>query len=143
VPGADPFVEVCVFSPVPGRYTYRLPAHLDGRAQVGSRVLVRFGNRAINGVVVRVGVTPPEGVTPVELSELLEPAPSLSGELVELCLWIADYYEAPPGEVLRGALPAGTQTGVRSVYALTAAGRAAAEGQGAAIPAKQRAKAWS
>ena len=128
-----------MFSPVPGRYTYRLPAHLDGRAQVGSRVLVRFGNRAINGVVVRIGVTPPEGVTPVELSEVLEPAPSLSGELVELCLWIADYYEAPPGEVLRGALPAGTQTGVRSVFALTAAGRAAAEGQGAAIPAKQRA----
>src|SRR5688500_9320717 len=90
------FAEVAVTLPVSGRVHYRVPAHLADRELVGARVLVRFGPRKVTGVVVRVDTAPPATVTPVALSELLDEVPSLSGELVELCLWIADYYEAPP-----------------------------------------------
>jgi primosomal protein N' (replication factor Y) len=121
-----------------GRFHYRVPPHLAGRAQVGSRVLVRFGSRKITGVVVRTDTLPPEGVVPIDLSEVLDDEPALSVELVELCLWIADYYEAPVGEVIKAALPAGSGINARMVFALTEAGRAAAGGQGAALPAKQR-----
>ncbi len=135
----DQFSEVAVTLPVPGRYHYRVPPQLAARAQVGARVLVRFGTQKVTGVVVRADApAPPEGVVPIDLSEVLDDEPALSVELVELCLWIADYYEAPPGEVLRAALPAGSGVVSRLVVALTEAGKAAADGEGAALPAKQR-----
>ncbi len=136
---ADPeLIEVCVTLPVPGRYHYRVPPHLAGRAPVGSRVLVRFGKQKITGVVVRTNTPAPEGVKPIDLSEVLDEHPALSAELVELCLWIADYYEAPPGEALRAALPAGSGIKSKQVFALTERGRLVADGAGAALPAKQR-----
>ena len=42
--------EVAVALPVPGRYHYRVPERLAGRARVGARVLVRFGARKTLGV---------------------------------------------------------------------------------------------
>ena len=132
------FAEVAVTLPVPGRYHYLVPAHLADRELVGARVLVRFGPRKVTGVVVRVDSAPPAGVTPIALSELLDESPSLSVELVELCLWIADYYEAPPGEVIRAALPAGSGVAARAAYALTESGRAILDGNGAAMPPRAR-----
>ncbi len=137
--GMIEYAEVAVTLPVPGRYHYRVPEHLAGRAQVGARVLVRFGPRKVTGVVVRSNTSPPDGITPIDLSEVLDDEPALTPDLVELCLWVAEYYEAPPGEVMRAALPAGSGINARSVIVLTAAGRAIAEGQGSALPAKQRA----
>ena len=37
---------------------------------------------------------------------ILEERPSVPGDLIELCRWIADYYVAPLGIALRAALPA-------------------------------------
>jgi primosomal protein N' (replication factor Y) len=131
-------VEVAVTLPVAGRYHYRVPAHLAARAQIGARVLVRFGPRKVTGVVVRAAQAAPEGVSPVELDEVLDDQPALPSDLVELCSWIADYYEAPPGEVMRAALPAGSGVASRTVVQLTDAGRAALAGEGSALTAKQR-----
>ncbi len=139
---ADPEVanvaEVAVTLPVPGRYSYRVPAHLAGRAQVGARVLVRFGARQVTGVVVRAATVAPVGIKLVELSEVLDDEPALSVELVELCTWIAEYYEAPPGEVIRAALPAGSGIAAKKVVALTDAGRLASTVDGMALPPKMR-----
>ncbi|MBA3393222.1 MAG: primosomal protein N' [Deltaproteobacteria bacterium] len=133
------YSEVAVTLPVAGRYHYRVPPHLVARAQVGARVLVRFGSRKVTGVVVRTEAVPPEGVTPIDLTEVLDgDVPALTLDLVELCLWVADYYEAPPGEVMRAALPAGSGIAARAVIGLTDEGRAAADGAGSALPAKQR-----
>ena len=133
------YTEVAVTLPVAGRFHYRVPGHLEARARVGARVLVRFGPRKVTGVVVREGAEPPLGVSPVDLAEVLDEEPALPRELVELCLWVADYYEAPPGEVMRAALPAGSGVAARGVIAMTEAGRAALAGQGAALPDRQRA----
>jgi primosomal protein N' (replication factor Y) (superfamily II helicase) len=133
------FAEVAVTLPVAGRFHYVVPDQLAGRELVGARVLVRFGARKVTGVVVRTDSDAPPGVVPLALSELLDDAPSLSHELVELCLWIAEYYEAPPGEVMRAALPAGSGVAARAVFALTDAGRAALAGEGAAMLPRQRA----
>jgi len=133
------FAEVAVTLPVWGRFHYVVPDHLAARELLGVRVLVPFGARKVTGVVVRTDTAPPHGVVPVALSELLDDQPSLSAELVELCLWIADYYEAPPGEVIRAALPAGSGVAARTVFALTAAGRAVVDGEGAAMVPRLRA----
>jgi primosomal protein N' (replication factor Y) (superfamily II helicase) len=128
--------EVAVTLPVPGRYHYRVPARLMSRARVGARVLVRFGGKKVTGVVVRANAVAPPGMKLVEVSDVLDDEPALSSELVDLCLWIADYYEAPPGEVIRAALPAGSGVAARRVVALTDSGRAAL---GGALPTRTRA----
>ena len=132
--------EVAVTLPVPGRYHYRVPDRLAGRARIGVRVLVRFGARKVTGVVVRSDTVPPEGVKMIDLSEVLDDhEPALSRELVDLCLWVADYYEAPPGEAMRAALPAGSGVIARKTVSLTELGAATAAGDGGALPPKHRA----
>ncbi len=133
------YVEVVVTLPVTNRYTYRVPPELADRARVGSRVLVPFGARKLTGVIVREQVLPPEGIRPVDVAEVLDDVPALSTDLVELCMWISDYYEAPLGEVMRAALPAGSGVRSRLVIGLTDEGRRAAHGEGGALPEKQRA----
>ena len=131
-------VEVAVTLPVPGRYHYSVPAALAARARIGARVLVPFGPRKVEGVIVRVGGVAPDGVAPLAVADALDELPSLPPELVELCGWIADYYEAPPGEVIRAALPAGITVGAHKLLVATDAGRAALAGEGGALPGKQR-----
>jgi primosomal protein N' (replication factor Y) len=128
-------IEVAVTLAVPGRYHYKVPDRLAGRARIGARVLVPFGRKKVTGVVVKEDTPAPEGVAPLEVGEVLD-GPSLPAELVELCSWIADYYEAPPGEVLRAALPAGSGVEARPELAITDAGRAALAGEGGALPPK-------
>ena len=132
-------VEVAVTLPVAGRFHYRVPAQLRAKARVGARVLVRFGGKKVTGVIVRAPAEPPPpGVALVDVSDVLDDDPALPADLVELCMWLADYYEAPPGEVVRAALPAGSGVAARRVVALTDAGRAALA-NGGALPAKLRA----
>ncbi|HET9991503.1 MAG TPA: hypothetical protein VFQ65_23400, partial [Kofleriaceae bacterium] len=122
---------------VPGAYHYRVPARFAATARVGARVLVRFGGKQITGVIARTGTPPPPDLKKLlDISDVLDDEPALSPELVELCVWIASYYEAPPGEVIKGALPAGSGIKARRVLALTAAGEAMLEG---ALPPKPRA----
>jgi len=129
--------EVLVTAPVPGSYHYRVPARFAATAQVGARVLVRFGKKQITGVIARTGTPPPPELERlIDISDVLDDEPALSAELVELCLWIASYYEAPPGEVIKAALPAGSGVKARRVLALTAAGQAMLAG---ALPPKPRA----
>ncbi len=133
------FAEVAVQLAVPGRYHYRVPDRLAARAQLGARVLVSFRNKKVAGVIVNEDAgAPPDGVTAIELAEVSDDVPSLTPDLVELCLWLAEYYEAPPGEVMRAALPGGITGDVYEVVEITDAGRAAGEGDGGALPVKLR-----
>src|SRR5262245_8460533 len=79
-------------------FTYSVP----DETSVGAVVEVRFGNARRRGVVTEVGVEPPEGIeaAPVErVAETLPPA------LVELALWLADYYGSTPARALALVAP--------------------------------------
>ena len=103
------YADVAVQLPVPGTYSYKVPERLADRLLIGARVLVPFGNRGVTGVVVGELDAPPAGVTRMrELYALLDPQPMVVPPVLELCRWIAGYYESPPGEALRAALPPGT-----------------------------------
>lgn len=135
------FVEVAVQLPVAGTFHYSVPERLRDRPLVGHRALVPFGNRGVTGVVVAAADeldADLDGAKVRELAGLLDGAPLLSPELLELCLWISSYYEAPPGEVLRAALPAGTSVTASQLLSLTAAGRDAVHGGAGALPRGQR-----
>jgi primosomal protein N' (replication factor Y) len=103
-------------------FTYSLPETLRHRVQAGSRILVPFGTRKLTGVILRChGETP--GVATREALRLLDSEPVLSEDLLALGRWIAAYYCAPLGEVLRGMLPLSSEIRRGKVWSLTDAGR--------------------
>ena len=97
------FVEVALPVPLARTFTYRV----EGEVAAGTRVRVQFGSRRLIGWVVgpaRRSNRPPDRVRTVD--RVLEERPSVTPDLLALCRWVADYYLAPLGVVLRTALPA-------------------------------------
>ncbi len=118
------YVRVAVPLPVTGTFTYAVPNELAGRALVGTRVLVPFGRRKLTGFVVGLEESP--AVDDVKtVIEVLDVEPMLSALMIELTRWVADYYLASWGEVLRAALPPGINMESRRFVRLTDEGRAA------------------
>jgi primosomal protein N' (replication factor Y) (superfamily II helicase) len=63
----------------------------------GAVVEVRFGNARRRGVVTSVELEPPPGIKTAPVERVVEELPPA---LVELALWIADYYGSTPGRAL-------------------------------------------
>jgi len=96
------FCDVAVPVPLDMVFTYRvLP---DATPVVGGRVLVPFRQQRITGIVVELHDRKPS-VTAKNLLSVLDAAPVLDLQLLQLGRWIADYYLAPLGEVFRTMLP--------------------------------------
>jgi primosomal protein N' (replication factor Y) len=101
-------VEVAVAAAVRGTFTYRVPAALAGEVSLGHRVAVPFGrSRRATGYVIGFPTAPPHGLELRDVVEVLDPFPPFTPRLVELIRWAEEYYLAPPGELLRAALPPG------------------------------------
>jgi primosomal protein N' (replication factor Y) (superfamily II helicase) len=97
--------EVAVPLPVLRTFTYAVPPDLQARAAVGARVLVPFTRGQRIGWIDRLVHSPAaDGVRPI--ADVLDPTPSVPGNLLALARWVGDYYVAPLGQVLRTALPA-------------------------------------
>ncbi len=119
------FADVSLPVPIDQPFTYVLPETLRHRVREGCRVLVPFGSRKLTGIVVKVHQQPPQ-VAAKPLLKLLEEEPVLEPHLIRLGQWIASYYCAPLGEVLRGMAPLSGETRTTKIYSLTDAGRDAA-----------------
>ena len=97
------YCEVSLPVPVDHSFTYEVPEAVS-RLQAGCRVLVPFAGRKLTGVVVEVHQR--EATGPLrEILSVLDREPALDNDLIRLARWIAEYYCAPLGEVLRGMLP--------------------------------------
>ena len=107
-------------------FTYSLG---DLTPEIGARVLVPFSGQRLLGVVVALHDNPPAPAAdskPVEIKKierLLDDAALLSPELLDLARWIAQYYCAPLGEVLRGMLPLTAEVRRHWVYRIAEQGR--------------------
>ncbi|MDH4068895.1 MAG: DEAD/DEAH box helicase family protein, partial [Ignavibacteria bacterium] len=87
-------------------FTYLIPPELEEFAVAGVRVVVPFGRKIATGMIVDLpSSSDVPGLKPIR--DVIDPAPVLRGELPALCRWIADYYLAPLGEVVKTALPQG------------------------------------
>src|SRR5216684_4530234 len=109
-------------------FTYRLPPSIRQVARVGSRVVAQLGAKPLTGYIVALLPRLRAGTSLVEselkeVQELLDVDPPLTTEVLEITRWVADYYAAPWGEVMRAALPAGINATVEQAVAITAAGR--------------------
>jgi primosomal protein N' (replication factor Y) len=109
-------------------FTYRLPQSLQPIARVGSRVVAPLGTKPLTGYIVALLPRLRPGTSLIEseikeVRELLDVDPPLSSEVLEITRWVADYYAAPWGEVMRAALPAGINATVEQAVSITKRGR--------------------
>ncbi|MCU0661541.1 MAG: primosomal protein N' [Myxococcota bacterium] len=100
--------NVAVPAPLRRALTYEIPAVL-GEVQVGQRVLVPLHGRRVTGYLLE----PYTGLVPTAFSikpalSLLEDTPALPSELLRFLAEASSYYMHPIGEVLRAALPSGS-----------------------------------
>src|ERR1051326_5521651 len=123
--GSYLYCDVSLPVPLDQPFTYSLPETLRHRVRPGSRLLVPFGTRKLTGVILRCHDEPPQ-VAIRDALRLLDAEPVLDAELLALGRWIAGYYCAPLGEVLRGMLPLASEIRRGKIWALTHAGRDAA-----------------
>ncbi|HEX9380292.1 MAG TPA: primosomal protein N' [Gaiellaceae bacterium] len=79
-------------------FTYEVPENVGP----GAVVEVRFGSARRRGVVTEVDVAPPKGIDTSPIERVIEELPR---PLVELALWVADYYGSTPGRALSLVAP--------------------------------------
>ena len=79
-------------------FTYEVP---EGVGK-GAVVAIRFGNARRRGVVTDVGVEAPDGIEPASVERVVEELPPA---LVDLALWLADYYGSTPARALSLVAP--------------------------------------
>ncbi|MGH9897766.1 MAG: primosomal protein N', partial [Pyrinomonadaceae bacterium] len=121
------YLEVAVPLHVHQTFTYKLPREMQEDACIGSRVLVPFGQKPITGYIVDLqrdlgGDLQIAEREIKEVIELFDDEPLFSSEILELTKWIAEFYRAPWGEILRGALPSGLNATVEQILAITSSG---------------------
>jgi primosomal protein N' (replication factor Y) (superfamily II helicase) len=116
-------VFISVAAPVPALplLTYRVPPDL-GIPVRGARVLVPLGRRTVTGLVIG----PAEGPAPDvvrDIERALDETPFVPDSVIDLALWIADYYMASPGDALGAALPPFAWIESETHFELTESGR--------------------
>jgi len=128
------FLEVAVALPVQGTFTYRDPRP-GAAAPIGAQVVVPFGARTVTGFVVARAAAATAGEAAArDIEEVVAGEPAFDEAMIGFGRWVADYYQAPLGEVLRAALPQGEQASATRAVRLTAPGRQALERQPVLVP---------
>ena len=101
------YVDVILPRPLEGYFTYAISDELATGVKLGIRVLVPFGSsKTCTAMAVRVHDEKPEFDTKAVL-QVVDSAPMLLPQQLDLWQWIAQYYMAPIGDVYTAALPAG------------------------------------
>lgn len=124
------YVEVAVPLHVSQTFIYRLTLSQATVAQPGSRIVVPLGRRYVTGYIVALHENLREGTSlkaadVKHAQEILDAVPLVTTELLQLTRWVAEYYLAPWGEVLKAALPPGISPSVEKFFRLSDRGKAA------------------
>jgi len=132
------FVSVAVPVPFLDVLTYHVPDSLPLPPR-GSRVVVPLGKRIITGIVVdpnavvNVDETALDTIKPI--AEVLDDEPFLPGPVVDLALWVAEYYACGAGDALAAAVPSTQAHKTIRLATLTAQGH---DWQGPALRGRQK-----
>jgi primosomal protein N' (replication factor Y) len=115
------YCEVALPVPLDRTFTYALRD--EQVVQRGSRVIAPLKNEKLIGVVTALGEEAPADFEVRYLEAVLDEEPLLSDHLLALAEWIAQYYIAPLGEVLRAMLPLMAEVRRTVYYCITDLGR--------------------
>lgn len=99
--------RVVICFPLRHSFDYLPPQDWNGEIlKPGVRIKVPFGQRTTVGILLELGSKPRIDVTKLKHAiEILDDEPLLSEELIELNIWVSDYYHHPIGEVMLNNLP--------------------------------------
>ena len=96
------YAEVAVCLPFSKTFLYEI----NDPVEVATRVTIPFGKREVQGFVVGTRADKPSELEKVRpITGVVDSVPLIRPDVFELCRWISEYYMAPFGEVLKGALP--------------------------------------
>ncbi len=110
------FCDVALPVPLDIVFTYRVSR--DAAPVVGGRVLVPFRQKRMTGIVVDLHDRKPSVETKSVLN-VLDSAPVLNAQLLQLGRWISNYYLSPLGEVFRTMLPLSAEFKRSVAYRIT------------------------
>lgn len=111
------YAEVSVNSPVAQRrtFSYSIPPGLNVR--VGQAVLVPFGEKVLQGIVLEL--TPQPAVEDTrEIIDIIDLEPVLSSSGIALARWISGYYLSPLFDAVALMLPPGFERTARAFVSL-------------------------
>jgi primosomal protein N' (replication factor Y) (superfamily II helicase) len=117
------FCDVALPVPLDAVFTYRIPED-SPEPVIGGRVVVPFREKRLSGIVTELHDREPTFTTR-RLSQVLDSIPALTPDLMQLGRWVAQYYIAPLGEVLRTMLPLSAEFRRVTGYRITDKGIAA------------------
>ena len=109
--------------------------------QKGSRVVVPLGPRRVTGCVVEDGAVPSPEAELRDVVEVLDATPFLPSTVVDLALWVGEYYMAGPGAALAVAMPPAARRGRMSSFRTERVASLAEKRAGAAEPRGVRQRA--
>ena len=102
------FIEAILPLPLPGTFTYSIPAPLREDIAVGCRVSVPLGDKkSYTALVCEIHDREPEGYTVKPIKELLDREPIVTDKQLKLWEWIARYYLCSLGDIYKAAVPQG------------------------------------
>ncbi len=107
---------VHIGAPDPG-FDYRLPSQLEGQIGAGHLVLVPFGNRIVQGVVLHVLEQPAVEKTK-DVLELVDSNPVMTGAQLALARWMAEASLTSASALLGLFLPPGLERQVDTIFSL-------------------------
>ena len=128
-------LRLAIASPLRRSFDYLPPPALDAAQveslQPGVRLRVPFGSREVTGYLLAVAEDSELDRDSLKNAlELLDPTPLVEPKLVELCLWAAEYYQHPVGEVMNALFPRALREGKPHTGAGQSAWRLSARGEG-------------
>ncbi len=92
-----------------GLLSYRAPA--SAILHKGARVRVPIGNRSVIGCIADLHATAPAGSELRDVIEVIDETPFVPPAVVDLALWIGEYYASGPGGALALAMPVSSRRG--------------------------------
>ena len=111
------FIEVAVDAPIAENKTFSYSVAPDLVLSVGHLVLVPFGRRILQGIVVEINSTPSVENTR-EVSELVFNEPLVDAFHMKLAMWMSEYYMCSIFDAVSLMFPAGSHSRPETLFTL-------------------------
>ena len=107
---------VSVAVPVPGLGLLTYRASTEAPVHKGARVRVPLGGRQVVGCVADIQAATPAGSDLRDIIEVIDDEPFVPPDVVDLALWIGEYYACGPGSAMSLAMPPASREGRRESF---------------------------
>ncbi len=100
-------------------FHYAIPPELEDELRAGHLVVVPWGNKRIQGIVITLDDDAPDDVAHFkDVEDLIDPEPVLTHDQLELAWWLSRYYHAPLIDCVTLMLPPGLAKNADVEYSL-------------------------